>query len=86
MGAHHRRDQIGLIAGGVAIVVMGVLTACGPAATESPSATTTPDSSSVTLTPAEKGAPGSFSPTALNPLPSMVPTACVGAPGNGCAG
>ena len=86
MGAHHWRDQIGLVAGGMAIVAMGILTACGPAATESPSATTTPASSSVTLTPAEKGTPVPFSPTALNPLPSLIPTTCVGAPGNGCAG
>jgi hypothetical protein len=82
LSAHHWTDRTGLLAGGLAIVATGVLTACGPTATESPSVTTTPASSSATPSPAEKA----VAPTALKPLPSLIPTTCVGGSGQGCPG
>jgi hypothetical protein len=79
--------QIALIAGGVAIVGMGTLTACSSSAKESPSTTTTPSSTSVapSASPTEKavspGGANSFSPTVPAGPPGIV---CKEIVGNSC--
>ncbi|MCB0942257.1 MAG: hypothetical protein KDB72_18710 [Mycobacterium sp.] len=79
--------QIALLAGGAAIVGMGVLTAgCGSNAKESPTTTTTPTSASAPApSPTEKavgpGGNNSFSPT-INPAPPGA--VCKEVVGNNC--
>jgi len=71
--------QIALFAGGVAIVGMGTLTACGKDSKEAPSSTTTPTSSSAPApSPTEKaltpGGANSFTPTVKAPAaPTALP-------------
>jgi len=70
--------QVALAASGVAVAVMVVVSACAPSAKEVPPTTSTSPSNSASLTPSDKSlsprGSGAFSPTALNPLPSLVPT------------
>ncbi len=87
MKTHRLTRQIALVAGGLAIVGMGTLTACGKGEKEAPSSTTTPPSSSAPATtsesapapvPTEKsgseGGGNSFSPTVkAPPAPTAIP-------------
>ena len=71
--------QIALFAGGVAIVGMGTLTACGKEGKEAPSSTSTPTSSSAPApSPTEKaitpGGANSFTPSVkAPPAPTALP-------------
>ena len=87
MRTHRLTRQIAILAGGLAIVGMGTLAACGKDEKEAPSSTTTPPTSSAPATtsegapapvPTEKagseGGPNSFSPTVkAPPAPTAIP-------------
>jgi hypothetical protein len=70
--------QIALVAGGLAIVGMGTLTACGKDKGTSPSTTPTTTTSAPAPSPTEKavspGGPNSFTPTVkAPPAPTALP-------------
>jgi hypothetical protein len=70
--------QIALCAGGLAIVGMGTLTACGKSGENAPSSTTSTTTSAPAPSPTEKavspGGPNSFTPTVkAPPAPTALP-------------
>lgn len=69
--------QIALFAGGLAIVGMGALSACGKSEKEAPSTTPSTSTSSPAPSPTEKFSPGganSFTPTVkAPPAPTALP-------------
>jgi len=80
MSSARMTRQFALFAGGLAIVGMGALTACGSSSNEEPTETTTPTttSSAPAPSPTEKavapGGPNSFTPTVkAPPAPTALP-------------